>query len=193
MMVSRVLRLTALLGGLSVALSPAAGRAQGGMDKAPQGAAKPAPLSPRDSLKTTVGGAQIMVNYGRPSKRGRELFGGLADMQWGMVWRMGANEATAFTTSKPLQLGALVVPAGSYTLRVLLQEKGPWQLVINKQTGNWGTEYKPEMDLGRIPMVMTETPAVVEKMEITVAPKGSGGELAVTWDRRRAAVAFIVK
>ncbi|MBL0172864.1 MAG: DUF2911 domain-containing protein [Gemmatimonadaceae bacterium] len=166
--------------------------AQAAMTMPAPGAKQP-PASPRDSLKVTIAGADISVNYGRPSKRGREIFGGLGDMKWGMVWRMGANEATAFTTSKPLQFGALAVPAGNYTMRVLLEENGKWQLIINKQTGQWGTEYKPEMDLGRVPMVVTPIPAVVEKMEITVKANGKGGELAVAWDKTRASAAFTVK
>jgi hypothetical protein len=150
-----------------------------------------APLSPRDSLKVTVGGSEISVNYGRPSKRGREIFGGLE--KWGAVWRMGANEATHFTTSKPLTFGSATVPAGTYTLWVLLDQGGKWQLIVNKQTKQWGTEYNDKRDLVRIPMTVTALPNVVEKMEITVKPAGKGGELAVEWDKTRAAAAFTVK
>jgi hypothetical protein len=158
-------------------------------------AAKPgqAPASPRDSLKVTVAGSEISVNYGRPSKRGREIFGGLGDMKWGMVWRMGANEATHFTTSKPLAFGSATVPAGTYTLWVLLDQGGKWQLIVNKQTKQWGTAYDAKQDLVRIPMTVTALPNVVEKMEITVKPAGKGGELAVEWDKTRAAAAFTVK
>jgi hypothetical protein len=153
-------------------------------------AAQQAPASPRDSVKTTIAGSAISVNYGRPSKRGRVIFGGLE--KWGNVWRTGANEATHFTTSKPLKFGSATVPAGTYTLYTLLDEGGKWQLIVNKQTGQWGTEYKPEMDLVRIPLTVEQTPAVVEKMEITVTPKGNGGELAILWDRTKAHAAFSV-
>lgn len=188
---TRLLSAGALMAAALV-LAPAAASAQGGMTMAPT---KPgqAPASPRDSLKVTIGGADISVNYGRPSKRGREIFGGLNDMKWGMVWRMGANEATHFTTTKALSFGMHEVPAGTYTLYVLLDQGGKWQLIVNKQTKQWGTVYDAKQDLVRIPMTVTTLPNVVEKMEITVKPAGAGGELAVQWDKTRAAANFSVK
>jgi hypothetical protein len=153
-----------------------------------------APASPRDSVQATIGGATISVNYGRPSKRGREIFGGLPDMKWGMVWRMGANEATSLTTTKDLAFGSSTVPAGKYTLWVKLDQGGKWELIVNKQTGQWGTNYDERQDLVHIPMTVTALPSVIEKMEIAVTPKGArGGELSVQWDKTRAAASFTVK
>ncbi len=149
-----------------------------------------APASPRDSVKTTIAGASLSVNYGRPSKRGREVFGGLE--KWGNVWRTGANEATHFTTSKALKFGSATVPAGTYTLWTLLDEGGKWQLIVNKQTGQWGTAYDAKQDLVRIPLTVERTPAVVEQMEITLASAGQGGQLAILWDRTKAHVGFSV-
>jgi hypothetical protein len=177
-------------------VSPLALRAQSsgmaGMGTPAQGAKQP-PASPRDSLSVTINGAVLSVNYGRPSKRGREIFGGLADMKWGMVWRLGANEATGFTTSKALQFGAQAVPAGKYTLWVKLEQSGKWELIVNKQTGQWGTAYDAAQDLLHIPMTVTALPTVVEKLAITVKPAGTGGELVVEWDKTRAAAAFTVR
>ena len=171
---------------------PMSATAQGGMEMPTRGANQP-PASPRDSVKVTIAGADIAVNYGRPSKRGREIFGGLNDMKWGMVWRMGANEATSFTTSKALQFGTHAVPAGKYTLWVKLDQGGKWELIVNKQTGQWGTAYSAAQDLVHIPMTVTALTTVVEKMEITVKPAGQGGEIAVSWDKTRAAATFTVK
>ena len=159
----------------------------------PAQGARQAPASPRDSLKVTIAGADISVNYGRPSKRGRDIFGGLNDMKWGMVWRMGANEATAFTSSKALQFGAHTVPAGKYTLFAKLDQAGKWELIVNKQTGQWGTAYDAAQDLVRVPMTVTALPAVVEQMALTVKASGKGGELAMEWDKTRATAAFTVK
>lgn len=152
-----------------------------------------APASPRDSVSLTVGDATISVNYGRPSKRGRTIFNGLSDMKWGMVWRTGANEATSFVTSKALMFGTREVPAGSYTLFTKLSEDLKWDLVVNKQTGQWGTEYNEAQDLVRIPMTVTATNPVVEKMEIQLVPAGNGGELVIQWDTYKATAAFAVK
>ena len=185
-----LLRSIAAVAALSIASLPAV--AQGGMNMAPAGANQP-PASPRDSVKTTIADANIFVDYGRPSKRGRDVFGGLADMKWGMVWRTGANKATHFTTSKALQFGALAVPAGTYTLYTLLDEGGKWMLIVNKQTEQSGTEYDAKQDLVRIPLTVDQTPAVVEKMTIEVTPAGQGGQIALVWDRTRAHATFTVK
>lgn len=154
---------------------------------APSLSAQQAPASPRDSVSATIGGATVTVNYGRPSKRGREIFGAL--VPYGTPWRTGANEATAFTTTKALRFGSATVPAGSYTLFTLPAQDGTWQLIINKQTGQWGTAYDAKQDLVRIPMTVSQTPAVVEQMQITVS---AGGELAVLWDRTKAVATFTV-
>lgn len=191
MISSRTIRSFAAFAALQ-SLSPWVVAAQGGM-KMPAADANQPPASPRDSLKVTVAGADVTVNYGRPSKRGREIFGGLGDMKWGMVWRMGANEATAFSTTKALQFGSAVVPAGKYTLFAKLDQGGKWELIVNQQTGQWGTAYAAAEDLVHIPMTVTTLSAVVEKMEITVKPVGKGGELAVEWDKTRAVVLFTVK
>ncbi len=185
-----MIRTAATLAALSLLAMPAA--AQGSMaGMAPK--AGQAPASPRDSVKATIAGANIFVDYGRPSKRGREIFGGLNDMKWGMVWRTGANKATHFTTSKALQFGALAVPAGTYTLFTLLDQGGKWMLIVNKQTEQWGTEYDAKQDLVRIPLTVEATPAVVEKMTIEVTPAGKGGNFAIMWDKTKAHAAFTVK
>ncbi len=156
-------------------------------------AAAQAPASPRDSLSAKIGTADIKVNYGRPSKRGRVIFNGLSDMKWGMVWRTGANEATHITTSKTLSFGGKDVPAGTYTLFTLIQENLKWELIVNKQTKQWGTAYDAKQDLVRIPMTVTSNNAVVEKMEIQVKPAGNGGEIVVMWDNYKAVAPFTVK
>lgn len=177
----------------AVSLVSVTASAQGGMAGMKMDAQPKAPASPRDSMTTTIAGANITVNYGRPSKRGRVLFDGLGDMKWGMVWRTGANEATHFTTSKPLAFGAITVPAGTYTLFTKIEKNGKWELIVNKQTKQWGTDYDVKQDLVRIPMTVTSKNAVVEKMEIMVKPAGKGGELVVAWDNYKAVAAFTVK
>jgi hypothetical protein len=152
--------------------------------------AQRAPASPRDSVKATIAGATVSLNYGRPSKRGRDIFGAL--VPWNTIWRTGANEATSFTTTRALSFGAVNVPAGTYTLYTLPSQDGKWLLVINKQTGQWGTEYSQAQDLARVPLTVTSLPAVVEQMELALTPSGDGGELAMRWDRTKAAARFTV-
>jgi DUF2911 family protein len=104
-------------------------------------------LSVRDTARASVAGAEVWVDYGRPQKRGREIFGNV--VAWNNVWRTGANSATQFNTSADLVIGGATVPAGKYTLWTLPTPTG-WKLIINKQTGQWGTEYHAEQDLVRV-------------------------------------------
>ena len=71
--------------------------------------------SPRDTVRATVAGASLMIDYSRPSKRGREIFG-TTIVPWGEVWRTGANAATQFRTDKALEMGGVVLQPGFYTL-----------------------------------------------------------------------------
>lgn len=194
MNMSRLLvRGASALAAMTLLSAPIAAQGTAGGMQMGGGARGQAPASPRDSLTAAVSGAEIKVNYGRPSKRGRVLFNGLGDMKWGMVWRTGANEATHFTTNKSLDFGGKVVPAGTYTLFTQLEESGKWQLIINKQTKQWGTAYDAAQDLVRIPMTVTSTNPVVEKMEIAVKSAGKGGEIVVSWDTYKAVATFVVK
>ncbi len=149
--------------------------------------AKPV-ASPRDSVKATVGGATLEVNYGRPFKKGRLVVGGL--IPYDQVWRTGANEATSLVTSGTLMIGSLMVPAGKYTLYTLASKTG-WKLIINKQTGQWGTEYKPEMDLGRVDLKIEALPAEVEQFAIKLVPTGTTGQIRLEWDKTVAWVSFM--
>lgn len=150
-------------------------------------------LSPRDTTRATVGSAHLLVDYGRPSKRGRQIFGGL--VPYGEVWRTGANAATTFVTDRDLVVGAVAVPAGTYTIySVPAQSADGWRLVINKQTKQWGTEYHENQDLARIPMATTSVSPPVEQFTIKIVAKGSnGGELLYVWDATQASVPFTVK
>lgn len=157
-------------------------------------AAEPAapeqPASPRDTARATVGGARVMVDYGRPSMRGRTIMGGL--VPYGRVWRTGANAATTLVTDADLRIGETAVPRGTYTLYTIPGEDA-WTLVVNRQTGQWGTEYDEAQDLARIPMQVSRTDAPVEQFTISVVPgQGNAGELVMEWENTRASVPFTV-
>lgn len=145
--------------------------------------------SPRDTTRATVAGASIFVDYGRPSKRGREIFGGL--VPFGEVWRTGANQATHLVTDKGLMFGSLMVPAGTYTIYTVPRQDG-WTLIVNKQTGQWGTNYDQAQDLGRVEMKVESLPALVEQFTVKIEAKGSGGLLRLEWDRTAATIPFMV-
>jgi hypothetical protein len=147
-------------------------------------------LSPRDTVNVTSGGAALWIDYGRPTKRGRVIFGGV--VPYGEVWRTGANAATQFKTDKPLDFGGTVVPAGMYTLWTIPSASG-WKLVINSETGEWGTEHKADKDIATIDMSVSPLPQPAERFTITVEPSADGGTMNFDWDTTRASAAFKVK
>ena len=178
------------------AQNPHAGHGQPAAQPAPQAPARPAgtaqqrQASPRDTAEATVGGARVMVDYGRPYKRGRQIFGGLVPLN--QVWRTGANAATTLVTNRALRLGTTTVPAGTYTLYTIPTASG-WTLIVNRQTGQWGTEYDEKQDLARIPMRAARVSAPVEQFTIAVEPRGqAGGVLSMAWDTTRAELPFTV-
>ena len=109
------------------------------------------------------------------------------------VWRAGANSATAFHTEADLNINGLEVPKGDYTIFVLINTD-PWQLIINKQTGQWGLTYKQVMDLGRVKMTMAKPPAPIETYKMTLSSAGGNrGTLQLGWENYIASVSFTVK
>jgi hypothetical protein len=148
-------------------------------------------LSPADSVITRVGSAAIAVRYSRPAMRGRAIFGVM--VPWDRVWRTGANSATLFETSANLVIGGTAVPAGTYSLYSIPSRTG-WTLIINRNTGQWGTDYDAQHDLARIPMEVTPLAQAVEQFTIAVEREGErAGVLALAWERTRAAVRFTVQ
>lgn len=146
-------------------------------------------LSGRGETTAEIDGARITVDYGQPAKRGREIFGAL--VPWGEVWRTGANQATHFTTDRALKMGDLDVPAGTYTLFTIPEPRGG-MLIVNRQTGQGGTTYNQDQDLGRVPMTVRKLPEPVELFTIAVEESGAGGELQLQWDRTALVVPFSV-
>ncbi len=145
--------------------------------------------SPRDTARANISGATLMVDYGRPAKRGRQVFGGI--VQFNRVWRTGANLATHFTTDRTLAFGDASLPPGRYTLWTVPGESG-WTFVVNNQTEQWGTDHNPRFDRFRVPMQVTALPAPVERFTIVVEPAGSGGVIRLRWDTVEASVPFTV-
>jgi hypothetical protein len=147
------------------------------------------PLSPRDTMSATVRGARITVDYSRPSKRGRVVFGGL--VPYDEIWRTGANQATHLTTDRALEVGGTRIPAGTYTL-FTIPGQDEWTLIVSRQTGQAGTDYDPEQDLARLPMPVDRLDEPVERFTIAAEQAGQGGDLAFIWDRTRARLPFTV-
>lgn len=174
------LALTFLLSGATIASAqqPAAGLRAAASTRAsamvtltpPRGVANVAP-------------ARIKIDYGQPHLRGRTLHAaGLVPLD--SVWRLGANEATSLETDVDLTIGGQAVPKGRYTMYAMPSSSG-WSLIINKNTGQWGTEYDAQHDLVRVPLTRRTLPAPIERFSIwmipSTGPDAPNGELRLAW------------
>ena len=147
-------------------------------------------LSPRDTARVAdLGGANLWIDYGRPAMRGRPVYGGI--VPWGEVWRTGANAATQFRCDKSLDFGGVIVPAGFYTLWTVPSPTG-WKLLVNSQTGQWGTEHDATKDVYTVAMQSEALPDPEERFVIHIVPRAGGGVLQFDWASTRASVEFKV-
>lgn len=143
--------------------------------------------SPPGTAEVTLKGKKITIDYSRPSARGRKVVGNL--IPYGQVWRTGANEATTLKTEVALNIGGVKVPAGTYTLYTLASEAAPWKLIINKQTGQWGTEYHQDQDLARVDLQKSQTKQPVEQFTISFDKKSEDtAMLVMEWENASVSV-----
>lgn len=155
-------------------------------------------VSPHETISSVISGDRVTIVYGRPytknprSGEERKIWGGL--VPYGRVWRLGADESTLLITQKPLAFGDTTVPAGAYTLYMLPEENGNSKLIINKQIGQWGTQYNEGDDLARVDMKKEtlEKPVNQLTLAITRGPDG-GGVIKVMWEATQFSAAFTVK
>jgi hypothetical protein len=153
--------------------------------------------SPHVRSTFTIDGATVTLEYGRPSVKGRAIYGADGIVKPGTVWRMGADEATTLKTDRDLMFGSVHVPAGTYTLFALplagadgAQPAG--KLIISKQTGQWGTQYTESEDLGRVDVTITPLASPVEMLTLSIIDTPSGGAFVMEWEGLRAEAPFVV-
>jgi hypothetical protein len=171
---------TSVLFGLVLILSAGHLQAQDSKDKSKR------PSPPANATLDLGGGKSVSIDYSSPRVKGRKIYGDL--VPYGKVWRLGANEATTLVTTSDLNIGGTTVPAGTYTL-FAIPDKDKWTLIINKKTGEWGTQYPgPSEDLARIDMKASQLPSPVENFTISFEKSGMGGTLNVDWETIRASV-----
>lgn len=153
-------------------------------------------LSLREVARGGFGqGGIVLVDYSRPQVRERTVWGGTL-VPFDSVWRAGANDATHLFTTRTLTFGApggeLVVPPGQYTLFVQHTRTGTW-LIVNKQTGQWGTVYNAANDLGRVALTLAPNKDHMEEFTIMVKSLSPArGTLELAWGPSAATVPFAV-
>ena len=150
--------------------------------------------SPERSATYSAAGIDLEVNYCSPSKKGREIFGGL--VPYNQVWRTGANEPTTFSTSKDIHVGGEPLPAGTYSLWTI---PGPeaWTVILNKEVPDWGvtlasggtkTTRDPDADVLQVAVPALRLPAPVEEFTISFELVRSEIFMALAWDRTQVLV-----
>ena len=153
--------------------------------------------SPPEQTSVMLGGKTIAIKYGAPSVRGRKIFGAgglLSNDPTYPAWRAGANSATSFHTDADLDIGGLAVPKGDYTLYAWVEDPDNWQLIVNKENGQWGLTYNAKMDVGRVKMTMSKPPALVETYQMKLSSTGAkSATLQLEWEHHIASVAITLK
>jgi hypothetical protein len=141
-------------------------------------------LSAREDARAAFGpGGMVVVDYGRPQVRERTVWGGTL-VPFDSVWRAGANDATHLFTTRPLTLGTMNLAPGMYTLWVQHTRQATF-LIVNRQTGQWGTQYDATQDAGRVEMQSAPAPSHVEEMTIAVRALGpTRGAIELAWGDR---------
>src|SRR4051794_40427016 len=135
-------------------------------------------VSPHETVTADIDGATVTIVYGRPyakdpkSGATRKIWGEL--VPFSKVWRTGADEATLLTTTQALDIGGTSVPAGAYSL-FTLPEAGGAKLIVNKQTGQWGTKYDEKQDLARIDMKKDAAAKPADQFTIAIEKNAAGG------------------
>lgn len=151
----------------------------------PEGQAQNSRRSPHE----TVEGNKTSVSYGRPYKKGRELFGAL--VPYNKVWRTGADEATTLTLAADATIGGEKIAAGTYALFTKPGEEN-WTIILNSEAEQWGAyNYDAELDVATIEVPVTTADKEHEQLTVSIATEGSTETITIAWGTT--AVAFDVK
>ena len=142
--------------------------------------------SPHVEVAWMVDGANVSITYGRPYLKER-VVGDSVEPMSDRVWRLGADEATTLVTDTDLMIGGTHVPAGEYTLWTQHMNDA-FHLIVNSETGQWGTAYDSEHDFAHIPMDVTEVSPPAEQLEISIG----NGQLGFEWGQMAASAPLLV-
>lgn len=123
------------------------------------------------------------IIYGRPHRQGRKVFGEL--VEYGKIWRFGANEATEIEFFKDVKIERKKVSKGRYTLFALVEEKA-WTIILNKDTDVWGSfKYDSSKDILRVELPVQKISEVIESLSMIFEPDNSGMKLVIAWEQSK--------
>lgn len=147
--------------------------------------------SPEERVVYTEAGNELAIFYNRPYKKGRQIFGGL--VPYDEVWRTGANEATTFSSKKPINFGGKPLPAGEYTLWTVPGSEN-WSVILNGKQYSWGVSFggvasrEAEADVVNVAVPSRSTTEEVEQFTIEFEGNGSNPNLVLSWDQTQVSV-----
>ena len=148
-------------------------------------------LSPHECTDGRVDGASLSITYGRPSMRGRTIFGSL--VPYGRVWCPGADQCTTLSTDRDLQFAGLRLRAGDYSLWMEPTE-GVWSLIFNSDATAFHTRYDPRLDVGKVALQKQVLPSAIERLTFTIEPNhpDPGGAIVMAWEMTRVSAPFTI-
>jgi hypothetical protein len=149
-------------------------------------------FSPEAVAEVNKNGVDVKVTYSKPGKKGRMIFGREEDkalLPYGKVWRTGANEATLIEFDHDLLMAGKPVKAGIYSLYSVPGQSN-WKIILNSETGQWGTDYNDGKDILRVDVPIRIRPSVQEKFDIYFEEILNGTNMVLSWDQTEALVPF---
>ena len=154
-------------------------------------------LSPRDTASYAYQGLDIKVDYARPSRRGRVIFGEEKDKALqpnGKYWRLGANAPTAVTFSKNITFAGKPVNAGTYRM-YCVPSASSWQLFLNSEIGSWSGASEPDhaLDILTVEVPMQMSSSMVEQFTIEFSSNATAASMNFMWDRALVRVPITIK
>ena len=146
-------------------------------------------FSPAEKAIYKTSEIYVEVDYCRPSKAGREIFGDL--VPYGRWWRTGANEPTQIELSRDVSFSGSILQAGLYSV-VTIPEKDTWTIVFNNRIPDWGTFYFPKDDELRVEATVESLPEAVELFTIDFSEENGSPTMIFAWDLVKVSVPFQV-
>jgi len=134
--------------------------------------------------QATIGGANVTIEYGRPTLKGRDISKLIAP---GQMWRIGADMPTTIESDADLDFGGTRVPKGKHVLLARLVAPGQWSLVVSSQPVS---HYEPSAKVAEVPMEAQSLNAPVDELTITLSNDGGRGVIEISWGTQKLVAAF---
>jgi hypothetical protein len=147
--------------------------------------------SPRDTFHASINGTNYQIKYFRPLKRDRKIFGHI--VPYDRVWRAGANWATKISFDQDQIIEGTRIPKGTYNIFTIPRQDNNWTLILNSEENAFGSAYRQEFDIARMPMQARDHTQTVEQFTIELIPSQEGAVLTMSWDEKIAELEFKTK